>query len=476
MKANYFFRCVFFSAAILFFACGTTALAVGISTTDKYAWSENSGWLSFRPTHGGASVYYDHLEGYAWSESIGFIRLGSYTGGGSHYYANTGSADWGVNKDASGNLFGYAWSENAGWISFNSSHSQVTIAIAGNGSFDGYAWSESVGWIHFKGTSPAYNVLRINDAPVIAQGDSVSVTMDEDSSPTPWSIPTISASDAESEPLAWTKTGDPSNGTASVSGSGAATYSPNGNWNGTDSFVAQVYDTSGGTDSITVYVTVNPVNDAPVITGQNSVSTSEDTALSIGHHHITVTDIDNSYPSGFGLTAQDGANYTRSGLAVTPNANFNGTLSVPVKINDGLADSNVYNLSVTVTPVDDGPLVSVALSDVTVSEDAGSMPVSLASLFTDIDNDNSGIVKSVISNSNPGLVSATVSGDTLTLACQPDQNGTASVTIRGTSNGKTADDTFTVTVNATDDALYTANPIADVTADEDAADTGINLG
>jgi len=349
MKANYFFQCVFFSAAILFLACGTTVQAVGISTADKYAWSENAGWLSFRPAHGGAAVYYDHLEGYVWSESIGFIRLGSFTGGGSYYYANTGGTDWGVNKDASGNLSGYAWSENAGWISFNSSHSQVTVA--GDGSFDGYAWSESAGWIHFKGTSPAYNVLRINDAPVIAQGASVSVTMDEDSSPTAWSIPVISASDADSEPLAWTKNGNSSNGTAAVSGSGASpsvAYSPDANWNGTDSFAAQVSDVYGGTDSITVSVTVNPVNDAPVITGQNSVSAPEDTALSIGYHHLLVTDIDNTYPAGFPLTVHDGANYTRSGVAITPAANFNGILTVPVKVNDSAADSNVFNLSVTV--------------------------------------------------------------------------------------------------------------------------------
>ncbi|MCP4366195.1 MAG: hypothetical protein GY800_12985, partial [Planctomycetes bacterium] len=73
------------------------------------------------------------------------------------------------------------------------------------------------------------------------------------------------------------------------------------------------------------------------------------------------------------------------------------------------------------------------------------------------------------------LVSATLSGNTLTLDYQENQNGTASVTVRGTSNGKTADSTFTVTVNAVDDPPTVASPLPDVTVDEDSADTVISL-
>lgn len=125
------------------------------STTDKYAWSENSGWVNFNPTHGGVTVYSTYLEGYTWAENIGWIKLGNDAGGP---YNNTSSGDWGVNHDGAGNLSGYAWSENAGWINFNPTHSQVTIDTA-TGSFDGYAWGENIGWIHFKNTFPAYNVI-----------------------------------------------------------------------------------------------------------------------------------------------------------------------------------------------------------------------------------------------------------------------------------------------------------------------------
>lgn len=125
-----------------------------IDSTYKYAWSENSGWENFRPTHGGVTVHDTYLSGYAWAENIGWVKLGSTPSDGT--YPNTTSTNWGVNRDGS-KLSGYAWSENAGWINFNPSDSQVTIS-ADTGKFDGYAWAENVGWIHFQNASPEYYV------------------------------------------------------------------------------------------------------------------------------------------------------------------------------------------------------------------------------------------------------------------------------------------------------------------------------
>ena len=125
-----------------------------IDSTYKYAWSENAGWLNFRPTNGGVTDYATYLSGYAWAENIGWIKLGSGTGP----YSNSTSTNWGVNHDSStGNLSGYAWSENVGWVNFDSSNGQVTIDPSA-GKFDGYAWAENVGWIHFQNASPEYYV------------------------------------------------------------------------------------------------------------------------------------------------------------------------------------------------------------------------------------------------------------------------------------------------------------------------------
>ena len=42
-------------------------------------------------------------------------------------------------------------------------------------------------------------------------------------------------------------------------------YTPTANYNGSDSFVVQVSDGNGGTDTITVNVTIEAVNDAPML-------------------------------------------------------------------------------------------------------------------------------------------------------------------------------------------------------------------
>jgi hypothetical protein len=146
-----------------------------ISQIDKYAWSEHTGWLNFRPADGGGvTIYPDHLEGYAWAENVGWIKLGSYSGGGAHTYSNSSNTDWGVNHDGAGNLSGYAWGENIGWINFNPAHSQVTIDL-NTGEFEGYAWAENVGWIHFKEqpVDPVYKVAT-------AGADDVTITKTQD--------------------------------------------------------------------------------------------------------------------------------------------------------------------------------------------------------------------------------------------------------------------------------------------------------
>jgi hypothetical protein len=168
---------------ILMLACGLCGLQPAmasegnISPTAQYAWSENAGWINFRPTHGGVTVYSDHLEGYAWGENIGWIKLGSHDDGGAHTYRNTDADNWGVNRARDGSLSGYAWSENAGWINFNPTHSQVTIDPV-TGEFDGYAWAENVGWIHFKNAEPAYGVVT-----TFRDTDQDGVPDDEDNCP-----------------------------------------------------------------------------------------------------------------------------------------------------------------------------------------------------------------------------------------------------------------------------------------------------
>ena len=95
---------------------------------------------------------------------------------------------------------------------------------------------------------------------------------------------------------------------------------------------------------------------APVITGQNSLSTLEDIPLTIGLDNLIVSDPQNTYPIGFTLTVLPGTNYTFVDTTVTPALNFIGTLTIPVKVNNGTADSNVFDLTIKVTPANGVPV------------------------------------------------------------------------------------------------------------------------
>lgn len=151
---------VFIGTAVALGFLQVVEAAGNIDLVNKWAWSTNAGWINFNPAFGGVTVCADHLEGFAWAENIGWIRLGTQSGCAAHTYSNASPADYGVNKNASGNLSGYGWSANAGWIKFNPSFGGVSVSPF-TGSFDGYAWAENFGWIHFKSTgSISYNVVE----------------------------------------------------------------------------------------------------------------------------------------------------------------------------------------------------------------------------------------------------------------------------------------------------------------------------
>src|SRR5690606_35318319 len=119
-------------------------------------------------------------------------------------------------------------------------------------------------------------VTPVNNAPVICEGSSTSVSMTEDGTPTAFAL-TLNATDADSATLTWSMATAASNGTAVATGTGnskAISYTPAADFNGSDSFVVRVSD---GTlsDDITVNVTVQAVNDLPVISSTAPLTADE---------------------------------------------------------------------------------------------------------------------------------------------------------------------------------------------------------
>lgn len=112
-----------------------------IGASNRYAWSENFGWIDFGLTEGNVHVTDSALSGYAWGETIGWISLNC------NNTSSCGTVDYKVTNDGEGTLGGYAWSENLGWIQFAPTNGGVTID--NSGTFGGYAWGENAGWIVF---------------------------------------------------------------------------------------------------------------------------------------------------------------------------------------------------------------------------------------------------------------------------------------------------------------------------------------
>ncbi|HKX75144.1 MAG TPA: cadherin-like domain-containing protein, partial [Acidimicrobiia bacterium] len=76
--------------------------------------------------------------------------------------------------------------------------------------------------------------------------------------------------DADGDALTAIKVGDPANGSVTLSANGSFSYTPNANFNGTDSFTYKANDGSADSNTATVTITVNAINDPPVATNDSA--------------------------------------------------------------------------------------------------------------------------------------------------------------------------------------------------------------
>jgi len=98
----------------------------------------------------------------------------------------------------------------------------------------------------------------VNNPPVITESDPAAVTMSKNGLPDAFSL-ALHATDADGDLLTWSVSTPAGHGYALATGSGNATpilYAPDADYVGSDSFAVQVNDGFGGTDSLTVNVTI----------------------------------------------------------------------------------------------------------------------------------------------------------------------------------------------------------------------------
>ncbi len=151
-------------------------------------------------------------------------------------------------------------------------------------------------------------------------------------------------------------------------------------------------------------------NDAPVIEGQMVLETQEDEPLDIETDSLVISDpdINPAYHVAFELALYAGNDYTITNRTLTPAADFAGTLTVPVTVNDGGANSEVFNLRIEITPVNDAPVI-VGQNPVEVTERT-PLEIVLADLIVeDIDSDV-GVLSIAVQNGD----GYEISGNTVT--------------------------------------------------------------
>jgi PKD repeat protein len=205
---------------------------------------------------------------------------------------------------------------------------------------DSFSYKANDGTVDSNVAIVSITVTSVNDASV-AQDQSV--TTDEDTA----RAITLVATDVDGDTLTYSIVTQPSHGTLGGTAPNM-TYTPDANYNGLDSFTFKANDGTVDSNVAIVSMTVTAINDAPVAQDQ-PVTTDEDTARAIT---LVATDVDGDTLT-YSIVTQPSYG-TLSGAApapnmtYTPDANYHGSDSFTFKANDGLLDSNVATVSITV--------------------------------------------------------------------------------------------------------------------------------
>jgi hypothetical protein len=177
---------------------------------------------------------------------------------------------------------------------------------------------------------------------------------------------TLKGCDPDGDTLIYSIVKEPSEGKLSGTGPNL-TYTPNENFNGTDSFTFKVNDGTTDSDEATVKIKLLPVNDPPKASyagtifrqsppeaKDSDITTDEDSSVSIkltgydaNEDELTYTVVTN--PSHGKLSGEV------PNLSYTPNKNFSGTDSFTFKVSDKKTESAAATVSIKVKAVNDPP-------------------------------------------------------------------------------------------------------------------------
>lgn len=235
---------------------------------------------------------------------------------------------------------------------------------------ENWAGEDSFTYVLTQGTfesAPAtvlITVTEVNDVPIAV--DDEYVTPDETRLDV--AAPGVLANDVDVDsPIEANRSvgySGPSNGNLGMSTDGSFYYTPNPGFSGVDTFTYQVWDGTVLSDFATVTIYVTSVN-VPPTARNDTATTPEDTPLTAAARGVLGNDTDVNGDPMIPIKVSDPAHGTvtlnaNGSYTYTPVANYVGPDSFTYKVNDGLVDSNIATVNITVTSVNDAP---VAMAD-----------------------------------------------------------------------------------------------------------------
>jgi large repetitive protein len=316
--------------------------------------------------------------------------------------------------------------------------------------------------------SNAFNltVVNTNDEPTLVSAIAdASATED---APFIYSVSNHFADPDVGDTLTFFATGLPS-GLSLDSATGLISGAPTNAAVGVNTITIIASDSKGGMTSGSFKLTVANTNDGPVVAIPiGDRSTAEDATFTLDVSSAfsdpdagdTLTYAATGLPDGLAINSSTGI------ISGTPTNTAVGANSITVTANDGKGGSVSTSFTLTVTNVNDAPILNVAIADQAATEDI-PFTYSVSSHFADIDQGDTlsffakGLPNGLTLDSVTGLISGTPTNAAV---------GTHTISLTASdSKGGTATDSFDLVVANTNDAPIVVNAIADRTAIEDVA-------
>lgn len=313
---------------------------------------------------------------------------------------------------------------------------------------DSFTFRVSDGVLESVPATVTVTVRPVNDAPAVPSELHFSTLED-----TPVSG-TLEGSDVDGDAIVFNIISTAAHGTLVVdSSTGAFTYAPNADYSGSDGFRYRVSDGSDLSDPVLVTIEVQAVADAPIVENV-VVTTDEDTRVAVT---LVGSDPDSGETRNLVYTvltqpAHGKLSGTGRNLFFMPESNYSGDDGFTYQASDGELTSNIGQVTIHITPVDDGPAIGAisSLDKIVAGSVVGPIPFTVS----DIDTPASALVVTAQSDNAeiaPAQVPNIVLGGTdserwVTVTTNPGVVGTVRITLTVSDGEYSAGTSFTIRV------------------------------